>query len=382
MNRFRWIPAMVVVAMLAGCTPSIREDTEIVGPNNESEAEVETTIIPKMQLDENYYKTLIPYKESAARGLVVSNIYTKYDIKEAEEGLMRVSQNEFSTDSYYFQEGQYLDSETVTKWLARSNNDEEGLNPPAEKGMDPEKRAKEAPIYLSHIVEQNYLKKTSNNKIALGGISIGLALNSIYYYQKEQYGEWYEEPISQEVLEKKGKEIAEEVVRRLRNRPELQDVPILIALFKQEARNSIVPGTYFAYSVAKPGKSNLDDWVDINEKYVTFPMSSPEDIYRDMNTNFLNFKSDIQKYFSNNTSVIGKGFYQNNQLVKLSIEVPVQFYGTTEIIGFTQYLSGILIKRFPAGVDIEVNVTSINGSEALILKDRDDKEPFVHIYNY
>ncbi|MFC5559151.1 CamS family sex pheromone protein [Ureibacillus thermophilus] len=382
MNRFRWIPAMVVVAMLAGCTPSIREDTEIVAPNNESEAEVETTIIPKMQLDESYYKTLIPYKESAARGLVVSNVYTKYDIKEAEEGLMRISQNEFSTDSYYFQEGQYLDSETVKKWLSRSNNNEEGLNPPAEQGMDPEKRAKEAPIYLAHIVEQNYLKKTSDNKVALGGISIGLALNSIYYYQKEQYGEWYEEPISQEVLEKKGKEIAEEVVRRLRNRPELQNVPILIALFKQEARNSIVPGTYFAYSVAKPGKSNLDDWVSINEKYVTFPMSNPEDIYRDMNTNFRNFKSDIQKYFSNNTSVIGKGFYQNNQLVKLSIEVPVQFYGTTEIIGFTQYLSGILIKRFPDSVDIEVNITSINGSEALILKDRNDKEPFVHIYNY
>ncbi|MFC5541682.1 CamS family sex pheromone protein [Ureibacillus sp. FSL K6-3587] len=382
MNRFRWIPAMVVVAMLAGCVPSVREDTEVVGPNQKSEAEVETTIIPKMQLDESYYKTLIPYKESAARGLVVSNIYTKYDIKEAEEGLMRISQNEYSTDSYYFQEGQYLDSETVTNWLSRSNKNEEGLNPPAEDGMDPEKRAKEAPIYLAHIIEQNYLKKTSDNKVALGGISIGLALNSIYYYQKEQYGEWYDEPIPQAELEKKGKEMAEEVVRRLRARTELQDVPILVALFKQEARNSIVPGTYFAYSVAKPGKSDLGDWVGINEKYVTFPMSTPEDIYRDTNTKFLNFKQDILKYFSNYTNVIGKGFYQNNQLVKLSVEVPIQFYGTTEIIGFTQYLTGVIMKRFPDSVDIEVSVTSINGPEAVIIKDRNEKEPFVHIYDY
>ena len=382
MNRFRWIPAMVVVAMLAGCVPSFRENKEVVGPNQESEAEVETTIIPNMQLDDNYYKTLIPYKESAARGLVVSNIYTKYDIKEAEEGLMRISQNEYSTDSYYFQEGQYLDSETVTNWLSRSNKNEEGLNPPAEDGMDPEKRAKEAPIYLAHIIEQNYLKKTSDNKVALGGISIGLALNSIYYYQKEQYGEWYDEPIPQAELEKKGKEMAEEVVRRLRARTELQDVPILVALFKQEARNSIVPGTYFAYSVAKPGKSDLGDWVGINEKYVTFPMSTPEDIYRDTNTKFLNFKQDILKYFSNYTNVIGKGFYQNNQLVKLSVEVPIQFYGTTEIIGFTQYLTGVIMKRFPDSVDIEVSVTSINGPEAVIIKDRNEKEPFVHIYDY
>lgn len=176
--------------------------------------------------------------------------------------------------------------------------------------------------------------------------------------------------------------MAEEVVRRLRARTELQDVPILVALFKQEARNSIVPGTYFAYSVAKPGKSDLGDWVGINEKYVTFPMSTPEDIYRDTNTKFLNFKQDILKYFSNYTNVIGKGFYQNNQLVKLSVEVPIQFYGTTEIIGFTQYLTGVIMKRFPDSVDIEVSVTSINGPEAVIIKDRNEKEPFVHIYDY
>lgn len=383
MKRFRWIPAVVVVAMLAGCTPSIRQDTEVVGPNNEeSKAKVETTIIPNMQIDKQYYKTLIPYKESASRGLVVSNIYSKYDIKEAEEGLMRLSQNEFSTDSYYFQEGQYLDSETVSNWLARSNQAEEGLNPPAEKDMDPVKRAKEAPIYLSHIIEQNYLKQTNDKKVTLGGVSIGLALNSIYYYQKEQYGEWYEEPIPLDELEKKGKEMAEMIIQRLRQRPELQNVPIVIGLFKQEARNAIVPGTYFAYSVSESGQSGLGDWVSVDEAYVVFPMSNPQDVYRDMNSNFQKFKQDINKYFTNYTSVIGKGHYRNGQLVRLSVEVPIQFYGTTEIIGFTQYLTGILMKYFPNNVDIEVSITSINGPEALILKESNESEPFVHIYDY
>ena len=243
MNRFRWITAMVVVAVLSGCMPSFREDTEVVGPNKKSEAEVETTIIPNMQLDERYYKTLIPYKESASRGLVVSNIYTKYDIKEAEEGLMRISQNEFGTDKYYFQEGQYLDSDTVSSWLARSNQTEDGLNPPAEKDMDPVKRAKEAPVYLAHIIEQNYLTKTNDNKVTLGGISIGLALNSIYYYQKEQYGEWYDEPIPPAQLEKKGKEIAEEGPP-FTCPSRVTRYSYLIALFKQEARNSIVPNLF------------------------------------------------------------------------------------------------------------------------------------------
>lgn len=380
MKRFRWIPAAVVVALLAGCVPSIKEDTEVLQNTDETKEVVETTIIPSMQLNDRYYRTLVPYKESASRGLVVSNIYTKYDIKEVEEGLMRLSQNEFSTEDYFFQEGQYLDSETLSNWLARSNQTEDGLNPAAPEGMDPEVRAKEAPIYLAHIVEQNYLIKTDDNKVKLGGISIGLALNSIYYYQKEQYGEYYEEPIPNSELEKKGKEIAAEVITRLRSQSGLSDIPIVIGLFKQEARNSIVPGTYFAYSVSEAGQNGLSDWTAIDEEYVTFPMSSPEEQYRDMNTSFQNFKQEVDRYFANYTSVIGRGFYQNNTIQKLSIEIPIQFYGSTEIIGFSQYLSGIILTQLPADLDIEVSITSVNGPEALILKERNDQEPFVHIY--
>ncbi|HWL12456.1 MAG TPA: CamS family sex pheromone protein [Ureibacillus sp.] len=392
MKRFRWIPAVVVVAMLAGCVPSFKEDTEVLKDTDETESVVETTIIPSMQLNDNYYRTLVPYKESASRGLVVSNLYTKYDIKEVEEGLMRLSQNVYDTENYYFQEGQYLDTDTITNWLARSNQNQDeseelrGLNPPDvdAKGatLDPVTRAKEAPIYLAHVIEQNYLVKTDDNKVKLGGISIGLALNSIYYYQKEQYGDTFEEPIPDADLEKKGKEIAEQVISRLRQRPELQDVPIVIGLFKQQANNAIVPGTYFSYSVSDKGQNALGDWQGVKEKYVTFPMSSPAEVYRNVNTNFQNFKQDIDEYFSNYTSVIGRGFYQNDTLRKLSIEVPIQFYGTTEIIGFTQYLSGIIIQQLPQDVDIEVSITSVNGAEALIKKEANEEEPFVHIYDY
>lgn len=106
----------------------------------------------------------------------------------------------------------------------------------------------------------------------------------------------------------------------------------------------------------------------INEAYVTFPMSSPPDIYRDMNTSFQKFKQDIDKYFSNFTSVIGTGFYQNNQLQNLEVEIPIQFYGTTEIIGFTQYLTDVMLKQLPKDVAITVSVTSVNGPEVLIKK--------------
>ena len=335
MKSFRLIPAIVAAAMLVGCVPSDKKETELTQETQQKE-KAETTIIPSIQIDESYYKTLIPYKESASRGLVVSNIYTKYDMKEVESGLMRLSQNEFDTENYYFQEGQYLAESTVSSWLARSSQTEDGLNPPTTDTMTPEERATKAPVYLSHIVEQNYLTKTKDNKVKLGGISIGLALNSIYYYQKEQYGEYYEEPISESTLIEQGKKMAAEIVSRLRSREELKDVPIVVGLFKQQARNQIIPGTYFSYGVAKAGQNSIADWEGIDENYVLFPTDDSQDVYLDVNNNFKNFKQDVDKYFSNYTSVIGTGFYRNKQIQNLSIEIPIQFFGTAEIIGFTQ----------------------------------------------
>ncbi|OXS70630.1 hypothetical protein B1B04_17320 [Lysinibacillus sp. KCTC 33748] len=377
MKSFRLIPAIIAAAMLVGCVPSDKKETELTQETQQEKAE--TTIIPSLQIDKSYYRTLTPYKQSASRGLVVSNIYTKYDMKEVETGLMRLSQNEFDTENYFFQEGQYLAENTVENWLARSSQEKDGLNPPTTDSMPAEERAEKAPIYLSHIVEQNYLTKTSDNKVKLSGISIGLALNSIYYYQKEKYGEYYEKPISEAELIEQGKKMASEIVSRLRTRDELKDVPIVVGLFKQKARNDIVPGTYFNYGVAKAGQNEVSDWKAVDEEYILFPTSESQDVYRDDSKNFENFKQDVDKYFSNYTSVVGTGFYQNKKIQKLSIEVPIQFFSKPEIIGFTQYLTGVLIKQFD-NIHVEVSITSINGPEALIVKNANEKEPYVHIY--
>ena len=390
MKRYRWIPAMIAAEMLSACTPSITPDTELT-QESDSTQEVETTIIPNMQLSDKFYRTLIPYKESASRGLVVSNIFTKYDMKEVETGLMRISQNFYDTEKYYFQEGQYLDETTLKYWLARPNQtsdkgpEYQGLNPSSidEKTgqeMDATVKATEAPVYVAHIVEQNYLTKTDDNKVKLAGMSIGLALNSVYYYQKEQYGEFFEQKIPEDKLVAEGKKIAQEVVNRLRARTELADIPIAVALFKQEERNSIVPGSYLTFNFADEGKTALGDWQDLNEKYVKFPMNSPEDVYRDMNKDFLNFKQDVDKYFSNFTSVFATGFYQNKRIQKLDIEIPIQFYGTAEITGFTQYITGLMLNHLPLDLNITVSITSVNGPEVLIVKEPNSTEPFVHIY--
>lgn len=374
MKKLIMLSGIVAVLFLGGCLPSIGKEKEPVIQENEESIE-ETVIIPDIHIKDEFYRTLIPFKKSASRGLIVNNIRTKYDIQEVEEGLLRISTKNFDPKTHYIQEGQYIDKDTALAWLARSSSNPQGLNPPAKKGSNDEKPVEEAPIYLAHIVEQNYHVMTEGKKVRLAGISVGLALNTRSYSS-----DGTDREIDDKEIEQQGMKIGEEVIRRLRSQEGLAEIPIVIGLFKQESRNSIVPGTYFATTVAEKGKSEPSGWKVVNEKYLVFPASSDIDNYRELNTDFKNFKQDIDTYFPSFVNVIGTGFFKDGNLQSLNIEVPIQFFGTSETIGFTQYLTE-LVKNYFSNVHTEVNVTSINGSEALIVKETGE-EPFVHIYGY
>lgn len=379
MKKRRWIPALLAAVVLAGCSSPLSKDAKEVVTQS-AENEQETTIVPNTKVDGKYYRTLLPYKESVSRGLIVSNVYSNYDVHEVESGLTRISRKSYDPEKYYFQEGQYLDKDTVTKWLARSNQDPLGLNP-SDKGLSPTKRAKEAPIYLAHIIEQNYLEQSGKNEVKLSGVSIGLALNSVYYYQKEAYGATYEEDIPEDKLIAQGKSMAKQVVKRMREIEGLSSVPITVALFKQSSRGDIVPGTYITYTEVDEGKSAIKDWKNIEEQYVQFPMSNPEDQYREVNDNFRAFKDKLTNYFTNSANIIGTGYFTEDEVQNLKIEIPIKFYGSSEIIGFTQYASTELLKQFPKDLKIEVSITSVNGPEALIVKESNATDTYVHLYN-
>ncbi|WP_422122621.1 CamS family sex pheromone protein [Planococcus sp. X10-3] len=381
MKRIWWIPASIL--LLTACVPTETNETEVIGTE-----EVETAIIPSMQLDEEFYRTLLPYKQSATRGKIVNRMNSRYDIEEAEKGLLRLSQNQFSPDDYFFQEGQIITDQEVTEWLRRYDAEDNptGLNA-EDKRAAPAEDAEEGdempdappPEILAHIIEQNYLVKTNEDTIRLGGVSVGLALNSIYY-SKNADGVSTEETISQEQLEAEGKRMADEIVNRLRQKEDMADIPITVGLFKQKSRSTITAGTYFTYGVAPGGDTTVANWNAISEEFVIFPSSNPEEKYRGVDTAFKNFKQDVEEYFSNFTSVIGTGFYQGDSIRKLKIEIPIQFYGSSEVIGFTQYLTGLVMKHFPENIQVEVDVHSVNGTEALILRKANETEPIVHIY--
>lgn len=375
--------------LLAGCAPNFNKQEEVIEENKNAD---EQAIIPNYNISDSYYRTILPFKPSEARGLVVNNINTKYDLTEFETGLMRVAQNNFDTEKFFFQEGQHLDRDTIRSWLNREytagqlkkhkleENENLGLNPIDDEKGDIEERNEKAPIYLAHILEHNYLVKDGDEKVKLGGVVIGLAMNSVHYYQKEQYGATFEKPIGHKEIEEEGKKMAEEILTRLRGMEGLENVPITIALFEQQSRTSVVPGNFFAYAHAGEGSNKLGGWEKVDEKYVLFPSGEAEKNHREDLTSFLNFKQDVEKYFPNFNGVIGNGFYIGDQLNQLNIEIPIQFYGKAEAVGFTQYVTSRIMNMFPEYISVQVNITSVNGPEALIVRESNASEPFVHIY--
>jgi protein involved in sex pheromone biosynthesis len=388
----KWLPLLVTVILLtAGCTPKFGSEDKVVQEKNNKK---ETAIIPNYQISNNYYRTILPYKPSKNRGLTVNNLNTRYDIQEFETGLLRVAKTTYSPEKYLFQEGQILDADTLKMWLNRKFTQsqwkavQKQANPPSQNiGLNPalsgkgsiDSQNQNSPIYLANILEHDYLIKTDNNTVKLGGIVIGLAMNSTNYYQS-QNGTATQSRISQAVIDSEGKSIAGEVVKRLRAINQLKNVPITIALFEQKDKDSVVPGNYFAYTNISGGSSSIGNWNAIQEKYYLFPSPEADASHPHDAGVFDKFKKRVENYFPNYNGVIGRALYTGNKLTQLKAEIPIQFFGEAEVIGFTQFVSGIVPSIFPDNIDLQIKITSGNDVKALITRSPGQTDTSVHIY--
>ncbi len=388
--------ASAAVLMLSSCSPSFGGDKE-EEITQKTEKSSEKAIIPKYNISDSYYKMVLPFKAGKARGLTTERLNTRLDIDEFETGLMRLAQDSFSTDDYLFQEGQYLDEDTVLSWLARKKEGSDlkkaekedkdfenlGLNPVLPSSGSTKEKNENSPVYLATMLEHDYLVRKDKNSIQLGGVMIGLALNSVYYYREKTGDPQQEVTIDDKTLRKEGEKIAQEVINRLRKKDNLKNIPITVALYKQASKTSIVPGNFIAKTEVKAGSTDIGSWDDVKEKYVFFPADdSTKQKYPDDAELFTRFKNAIDSYFPNYTGVVGTAMYENDDMKKMKIEIPMQFYGKSEVVAFTQYLTGEVMDYYSKNsLDVEIDITSSDGQEAVILRNAGDKEPTVHIYD-
>lgn len=390
-----------LLLVLTGCLGGDELEKEEKVVQEKGKKDEKAIITGEINTGEKYYRSISPFEPGGARGVIRYGVDNRLDINEFEMGLMRIAQGTFSTDKYVFQEGQHLNESTVTNWLKRADEepgksksdlDQTGLNPKLGVKVDESdgqyvdkmlEANKNNPKYLSFVLEHNYLVQSGDNKVKLGGVVIGLSFNSTYYYDVNKDSLIYpgEVKLDRGKIQEEAKKMAEQVASRLRTDPKLKDVPIVVALYQEEERDSVTPGNFFATGVVKKGSNSISSWEDVDEDYLLFPSDTASKKKRSDYEKFTTFKSSVQEYFPNFIGVIGKGFYKDGNLERMTIEIPVQFRGKAEIISFTQFVATSALGELP-NVPVEVYIGSaVDQPEALIVKDETtQEEPFVHIY--
>lgn len=370
------IPALAATVFLGGCSMKIPMGEENVTPTGEETAAEGVT--EAIQARDSYYQMVIPFKPAAARGLAQRQVSSSLELEEVELGLMRHSTGAFKPENYAYQEGQLLTSEDVSRLLGRKDKTAEGLVPlnPAYANGTAEvaedqfvEENKKSPLYLASLVEQNYMTKTDNG-YQLGGVSFALILNREYVFQAPNFGPTYTEKLDEKKVIAEGERMANELVAQLRKRENFKDLDINVALYMKASQGSPTPGNYVKSAfVGTAGEVTASDWKDVDETYYYFPSAKATTEVRDDAQKFSLFSDRIADVFPDFSGMIGKGFYQNGELSRIEIDIPIQFYSRAELVGFTQHVVGLLENRweYNRNVPVRINVTSLGGEQEVTI---------------
>ncbi|PEL51010.1 hypothetical protein COI51_01565 [Bacillus toyonensis] len=383
--------------LVSGCSVGADKDEKVAEKSGKAK---EQAVVPKYAISDEYYKTTVPFDAGSARGLVVQGLNNRLDIDEFETGLMRIAKESFNTKDYFFKGGSTLDDQTVKMLVKRKRTDAEqkelesklkkdavkfpniGLNPALGEGSESlEVKNKKNPIYISNILEHNYYVKKGDKDVELGGIVVGLAMNSVQYFN-EEHGYPREAKIEDEKMLAEGKKMAQEILKVMhQKKPDIKNVPITFAIYRQSPKSALVPGNFVSYANVEKGSETVEDWKQINEKYYLFPSEQAKtDNKREDLARVSNFKAKLSDYFQGDYSaVIGTGMYRDEELKEMKLDIPVQFNGKAEIIGFTQYVAGLVMEYFPNYMRVQVTIKSVERPEAIIIREAKQDEPLVKI---
>lgn len=383
--------------LVSGCSAGADKDEKVAEKSGKAK---EQSVVPKYAISDEYYKTTIPFDGGNARGLVVQGLNSRLDIDEFETGLMRIAKESFNTKDNFLKGGSALDTQVIQMLVKRKRTDAEqkeledklkkdavkfpniGLNPALGTGSESlEVKNKKNPIYISNILEHDYYVKKGDNGEERVGMVVGLAMNSVQYFN-EEHGYPREAAIPDEKMLAEGKKMAQEILKVIHQKePETKNIPITFAIYRQAPKSSLVPGNFVSYANAEKGSETVEDWQQINEKYYLFPSEQAKtDNKREDLARVSNFKAKLSDYFQGDyTAVIGTGMYRDDELREMKLDIPVQFNGKAEIVGFTQYVAGLVMEYFPNYMKVQVTIKSVERPEAIIIREAKQDEPLVKI---
>lgn len=309
-----------------------------------------------------------------------------YDRNAIGSGLVEFSKAHFDPSEYYLMEGQILSRNDLQTGVVfddksgllgrRSDDNEYGLNPASDSQLRISNTAeitvgsKTTPIV--DIFELNFTKEAVD-KPNIDGISLAIVVSSEVV---DKDGKTHK--IEDDMLLVIGEQAALTVIDFLRKKPEIGNkTPIYITLFNATSTDDSLPGTFIAQSFGKEGVS----FKKINEKWVLFPSSEATTMDPAFSQQFELMRKELFLIIPNDTGVIGKGKFVDNQLTTLQITVRSQAKTYTEAMAVVQTMRSMVASL---GNDhMSISVRFINDEEvyAMIEKVR-DAEPVVVRVSY
>lgn len=357
---------MVCTVLLNGCK-KVEEEDKMVALNS---------------LNSGDYRIAIPFSYSDTRETHVQFNRGGYDVDAVGEGLLRYSKDYFDPKKYYLQEGQILDRNTLQAGLvygdkegilgSKSVTNPYGLNP--EDGMQipinntttiTAKAGSGGTIPVVDVFELNFITNLDVNA-DIKGVSLAIVLNPNVVDAKGKA-----HVISDEKLRVYGEEAGRNLVAYLKKQPQISaKTPIMVALFKAESIDRNLPGTFLSVGY---GNGNLDRFVNVSESWMIIPSATAQNTDSTLVAQFNAVKDALHDFLPNNTDVIGKGFFVDNRIDTLEINVTMQTKTYTEKIGLTQYMVELISQFTNTDMEISVCIKTTNETFALIKREKGAK---------
>lgn len=312
-----------------------------------------------IKYNDDFYKVYMPYKKGVGNNYILNSNTVDYDLDKIEENLIQISTNEFSPDKYYYQEGQYL-----TKKILKELLDNKHLNKEKEKKVDGKKIK---PQIVGGIIEKNFLNKDGDLK----GVSLSIILNR---YQSYDSNNNYV-TLDQDEVEKKGKEVGISVIKYMREKLKLDNVPILIALYVEASPKSNVSGDYVYYGITE---NNDIEYKHINQKNYYMNNQNVKQVNSTSYNNFKKYEESIRDY-DNSIYISGFGYFNDSKLSKLSILITKNHYSYGDLLYLNQLLSEKAIKYFKES-KVVIKVKAINEIKSYIVKNAGETTTDIFIY--
>lgn len=328
-------------------------------PGKENSPEPATpSISPVVEVSEDYYDGLFPYKENKTRGMLSKLKNYRIDFSHLELGLVEIARETFEEENYFFQEGQVISADQVEAWLSAPSENPAGLNP--EKGGN----------LLVHVLEHDYLDKSTKK---LSGIVLGLTLSPRY---KDASGQ--DKEYSTQELRTKGQQVAAHIVAKVR--AEAPQIPMVVALYQVPKKTStLIPGRFILTGTVNATESSVSKWQTIEEEYYLFPGDEVYKAYPQISLQYDNLMKKTQAFFGEYIGLTGVGRFMDGQLIELSITATAEYDSRTEVLQFTQYTASLINQLFDKKLHVNLYVQSISQPLAIYVRPADG-EGYMHVY--